>query len=182
MVPATHRFRRMCPTQSIVGTGVYAPYLNGQAITLGDIAAPSEFTNLFDSYRIDYVVFKFYMTVTPDAQTGSTASYPRMWWHIDYDDAASPSNLDELKQDRRTRCAILDPKRPIVVKWKPSVLQLVFNTPVQSTFAPKWKQFIDCAFNATPHYGIKYAIDNFTNPNYKMDIERTVYFTMKDSR
>lgn len=181
-VPTVHRFRRACLTQTVTGSIAFAPYTNGQSISLADVIKPLEFTELFDSYRIDRVTFKFYMTVAPDAQSATAATYPRMWWHIDNDDASSPTNLQELKEDARTKCAVLDPRRPITVSWRPSTLALTFNTPVQSTFSPKWGQWVDCAFSGTPHYGIKYAIDNFTNTNYKLDIERVVWFSCKNSR
>lgn len=182
MVPSVHRFKRMCTTQSVQGNIAWTPYVNGQSISLGDVLAPSEFTSLFDSYRIDLVQFKFFLAVDPSAQSAAAAVYPRFFWHIDNDDASPPTNLAELKEDARTKTAVLDPRRPIVVTWKPSTLAITFNTPVQSTFTPKWGQWVDCAFNGTPHYGIKYAIDVFTNTNYRLDIERTVWLSMKNSR
>lgn len=177
-----HYFKRNFNFGDLPGNAVYNPYLAANSFTLGQIPGIGDFTGLFDQYMITYIKLKFYLTTDPGAQTASTAIMPRMYWCKDYDDTTAPTSIDILRERNDVRTAVLRPDRPIVVKLKPSVLQEVYRSAVATTYAPKWKQMIDMTQTDVPHYGLKYAIDNFTNTNYALRVEGTMWFVCKGVR
>lgn len=177
-----HHFRRMMQSIQIQGNAVYAPYVSYVDFAFSQIIQSNEFTALYDQYRINYVVTKFYLEVDPSAQTAATAVYPKIYWVRDRDSAVAPSNIDELRQDSQCRCAILKPDRPVVIKCKPNVLARMYSGAISDNYSPKWGVWLDASTSSTQHYGFKFAVDNLTNTNFTMRFERTCYFSCKQSR
>lgn len=178
----THFFKRMVAGSPITGNAAYAPYLAGTSTNLGVLPNVSEFSSLFDQYMITHWQLRFYLSVDPSAQAAASAVYPRLFWCTDNDDAVVPSSLNELRERSKTRTRILTPNRPIVVNVKPSVLNEVYRGLATISFSPKWRQWIDMSNTDVPHYGLKWAIDNFTNTNYSLNIEQTMWFRCKNVR
>lgn len=165
------------------GNVSYAPFVQPVTFALNQLPNVTEFSNLFDQYRINFLVYKFYLRIDPSAQTAATASFPKMYWYRDYDDSAAPSNLNEIRESGRSRVAVLRPDRPVTVKFKPNTLINVWNTGLTSaTQSPVWDAWVDVANVNTTHYGFKMAIDDFTNTNYRLDLEVFCYFQCKSVR
>lgn len=178
-----HSFKRMfaSPT-SIVGNAVYNPYLSAYSFSLGQIVNSSEFANLYDQYRINYIVTKFWLKIDPSAQSAATSSFPKFYWYRDWDDATNPASLQELRENSRTKVVVMNPNRPVVVAFKPNVLQTLFNSGVTSTYKAAFNQWLDMSNTNTTHYGFKFAIDDLTNTNYKVDVEIVYYFQCRQPR
>lgn len=177
-----HHYKRMYDGGTIVGNALYNPYVNGFNYKFSNLPNYTEFTALYDQFRINYVVTKWYLKIDPSAQTAATASFPRMYYCVDADDDAPPTNINELRNHGRTRMVIMNPNRPVTIKFRPSVLIQAYEGATTTAYIPKWKQFVDCADFATPHYGLKVAIDDLTNTNYQVTVETILYFTMRDVR
>lgn len=177
-----HFFKRHFEQAYLVGSAVYNPWLAGVVFQIAQIPNVSEFSNLFDRYMITHIKLKWYLTIDPSAQTAATASYPRLFWVPDYDDSTTPASINEIREHARCRDAVLHPNRPIIMNIKPAVLQEVYRGAVTTTYAPKWRTWLDMAVTDCPHYGLKAAIDDFTNLNYKLRIEGVMYFRCKDTR
>lgn len=179
----TYRFNRMCTAITpLQGNAVHAPYTSSITVQFSNLINSSEFEALFDQYKITYVVHKFYMRVTPDAQTAATAVYPKLYWYVDPDDSTLPANLSEMRERSSTRMAVLRPDRPVVVKYKPTILQEIYRSGITTAYAPRKPMWLDLAYNNVIHYGVKYAIDTFTNTNYFLDVETKYYFACKTVR
>lgn len=178
----THRFVRNFDSGTISGNALYAPYLSGASFSLSQVPNASEFTSLFDMYKLTYVILKFYLTIDPSAQTATTATFPRIWLAADYDDATAPSTLDDLRQHARVRDTVLTPNRPVIFKVRPAIASTIYQTGVSSTYGPRWNAWIDCQNSSTPWYGLKWGLDDFTNTNYRLKIEGKMYFACKDVR
>lgn len=177
-----YHFSRWVTAGSTGGNLAFIPYTpSGFAPTFNNLVNFTEFTTLFDQYRINSVVFKLTMTVDPGAQAAANAVIPRLFYMIDNDDAAVVSGLDEFRQHSKCKIVNMLPGKTISIKFKPAVLGLIFNG-VTSAYAPKWKQWLDCLQADVPHYGIRWAIDNFTNTNYVLRTEAKVYFSMRHLR
>lgn len=176
-----YKFIRRTPVASVQGNAVTGnPFsawygLNG----ISNVIGSAEFSALFDQYRIDYVSFKFYLRTSPDAQTAATAFNPRIAWYRDYDDSSAPSNFGEMLERMDTKVAVLRTDRPVTIKFKPNSLNEVYRGVGVTSFTPVWDQWIDMAQNDVLHYGVKVAIDNFTNTNYFVDIFTQVHFSCK---
>lgn len=181
-ISAIHNFRRQYQINVIAGNVAFAPYLNGQNFLLNGVPNASEFANLYDLYRINKIVMKFYLDIDPSAQTANTAYYPKLFTVVDHDDSNVPASLNELREHANCKLRVLSPTRPVSVVWTPSVLAIMFRTAVASTYSPKYKQWIDMANQDVPHYGLKFGIDNLTNTNYTVRQEVIMYFSCKHAR
>lgn len=149
---------------------------------LGLLPSVTDFTTLFDRYRITYIKLYCYLKVTPDANTTpATASYPRIYWANDFDDSTDPANLDELFQYTKLKSAMLSPHRPVVIKLRPAVLYQVFNN-LTNAQTPKWRQWVDMATTGVPHYGVKLGIENWFSPTTDVIIRGRMWFQCKDVR
>lgn len=177
-----HHFKRGSALNTINGNAVYAPYVDSLSFNLNAVINPSDFTSLYDQYRINYVVVKFHLRIDPSAQAAGSASYPRLYYYRDLDDTTAPSNLNEMRENQRCRMKVLNPQRCVTIKIRPNVLGMLYSTVGVTQYTPKFKQWLDCSTSTTIHYGIKYAIDDLTNTNYKVDIEKWYYISCRNSR
>lgn len=183
-VPTTavvHRFVRGCAMQTITGNVAFAPYQSVLGATLDNVLNHTEFTNLYDQFRIDWVKAQFYLRIDPGAQVAAGASYPRLYWVRDKDDQALAS-LNDIRENSLGKRAILHPNRAVTIWFKPNVLSEIYRTAVSTGYSPKFSQWIDCTTPNLVHYGIKYCIDDLTNTNYKVDLEIQYGVSMRQSR
>lgn len=186
--------RRMRPLQTYTFTRYYdsgvipgnattgAPVLRGASFALSSLPGVSDFTNLFDMYKITHVQLRFHLQVDPGAQASASAIYPKLWYATDYDDDNAPASLNALREHARCKVRVLNPNRPVVVNIKPAVASLVYRGATTSSYSPKWRQWVDMAQTDVPHYGLKWAVDNLTNTNYTLQIEGKMWFACKDVR
>lgn len=180
-----YSYKRMTAGEQIAGNASHLPYvgsLSSGKIQLNNVINVSDFSNLYDQYRINYVVAKFWLKIDPSAQAAATASFPKMYWYRDYDDAAPPSSLNEIRENQKSRVAVMHPNRPVVIKFRPNSLQLLWGNAVTTQYKPAFKQWMDMQATTAQHFGIKYAIDDLTNLNYRVDIETTLYFQCRQAR
>jgi len=166
---------------NIGGNAAYAPYTQTARFFFQDVAGFTEVTGMFDQVRINMIVCKFYLKTDPTAQTALAATFPRLYWRHDYDDTNLPANLDELRESAEMKHAILRPDRPVTIKVKPAVLTNLFQSGISNAYSPKWKTWFDLAYNP-PLYGLKWAIDDFTNTNYRLNCELIYYFSVRGTR
>lgn len=167
---------------SFVGSGTYLPYLNAYSFNLAQLPNYTEYTALFDKFMISHIQLRFYLNIDPAAQSAVGASYPKLYYCNDHDDAVAPTTLNDLREHTKCKEAVLYPNKCVKVNIKPAVLAEIYRSAGNVTWTSKWRQFIDCAQPTTPHYGLKWGIDNFTNTNYTLNIEGTMWFACKDAR
>lgn len=178
-----HSFKRMIVNPvAFTGNAVYAPLTQSQVFTLGSLVNSQDFSNLYDQYRINFVVMKFWLKIDPGAQVAATASYPKFYWYRDMDDATFASNLNEMRENSKTKVVVMNPNRPVTVAFKPNSLATMYNNGITSTYKPVFNQWIDMANVSTIHYGFKFCIDDLTNTNYKVETESTYYFQCRQPR
>lgn len=127
----------------------------------------SDFTYLFDRYRINAVAVKFYFSGVAGADTTGGAAAPTvsMWIAKDYDDIATGGlSIDTLRQYQNCKLHNVTQGRPVTVKLRPAVASMMYKSDVATGYGPKWKQWVDCTYADVPHFGLKYAI-NFNSSN-----------------
>lgn len=165
---------------------------------LSNVQNYTEFTNLFDQYKITKVevLLKLHTnTFFQLATDGTTAinapvAFPTIYMYNDHDDADTPTLVD-MRQRQKVVRRVLRPNS--VVKWsvRPSILNQLYRTALTTGYAPKFNQFIDCSATDVPHYGWKYYLDydGYTTPSgggYGQDIHVNVelkyHFECKDAR
>lgn len=179
-----HTFKRKCANTWIVGSGLLAPYLSTFPIDgISQLINGTEFTALYDQYMITGLEISFTLVIDPGAQAGNTSVFPRIFWARDQDDSTVPSDLNELRQYGNCKVAVLKPGEAVTMYCKPNVLAEIYRTGVSSTYNPVFDQWIDTSSGADArHYAFKVGIDNLTNTNYRVEIERTLYFKCRNTR
>lgn len=148
--------------------------------SLGQTLGYTELTSLFDRYKITKVQLKFFLKTSPDAQTGSVAVYPRMWWCPDYDDNGT-ENIDTLRQRKQTRSTMLKPNRPITINVRPATLTMLYNgaTTAYGSLRNRW---CDCTYTNIPHYGLKLAIEDGVGQNWIVEVEAKFFLAFRYTR
>lgn len=174
---APHTFARMTVPVVIPGNIVNIPYIGQTSFGLNAIYNATEFSSLYDQYRIISCTTSIFLRVDPGAQTASGAYIPRLFWYRDFDDSNVPSNLAEMRENVRCKMKPLNPYRPIVIKWIPNTLATM-----NAGYKPTFKQWLDASNLGVVHYGHKLAIDNLQNTNYSVEIENKVVFQCKNAR
>lgn len=177
-----HAFRRNANLLSLTGSAGFAPYCNSFAFQLANLPNNSDFTNLFDEYMISHVQLRFYLSVDPSAQAAASAYQPRMWYIRDHNDATAPATLDELRERGDVKTRVLTVARPVTINIKPSVLAETVRVGGLTTQSPRYRTWLPCANNDVPHYGFKWAFDDLTNTNYKVNVEATYWVRCKTTR
>jgi len=168
-------FKRGAELITYNGTGT--PVTTGFTFTLGSLLNVAEFTTLFDMYRINAVMLRFHYRLDPgSAPYGNGASYPRMFSVKDYDDSNAPANVNELREYSNCKMKVLNPNKPLVYKITPAIKSAVG---VNST--PKWKQWLDCQFTNTDHFGFKWIVDNLPS-NSVLELEVIYYVSFKHAK
>lgn len=174
-----HRFTRMRPTQTVQGS-VTGTVSNAWVYNMGDLVNVNEFANLYDQYRIDYIVQKWYLRFDTSGAAPSIYFMPRVLWARDLDSNTVVTSA-EIRERSQTRQTVLTPTRPLVIKYKPNVNREVFSSAGVTTFEPAWKRWLDFVATGTRHYGHLTVVENLPETMY-IDIETKFYFSCKQAR
>lgn len=175
-----HHFKRKRSNIVPYTGNAVSPQLGSWIFTLGDVMNYAEFTALYDEFRLNFVVLKYYLRVDPGAQSAATADFPVLTYAIDRNDSTVPANTNEIREYSNSRRVVVTP-RGVTIKLRPNVLNSVYRSGVlDGSSTPMFKQWVPTALYDTVHYGVKVAIDNFTNTNYKIDVDVTYYFSCRN--
>lgn len=146
---------------------VYNYYVaSSKSFTLTELPNYTEFTQLFDQFKICMVklVFNFTKNDAPINSTGTapppgsnilTTSIPSFQWWIDRDDVDVPT-ISEAAQIERNHKTMMN--HPVKIVMRPNVLTMAYEGAVATAYSPAYR-WLDCNDAATPHYGIKYIMD-----------------------
>lgn len=161
----------------------------GAVMRLTDVPGNTEFTNLFNEYRIDKVVYRI-SPVTWGSIGGTASQMPSAYIAWDSNDATAPTTTVSMQE--RDTCRLVDfvPGKPTYVVGIPRPAQQIYSTGVTTSYgypsSPKLL-WLDCTSpsNATPHYGLKMYFRNFVNianSGTALRIQPTYYFTFRRTR
>lgn len=177
-----HKFQRGYQALTLDGNVVHAPYLQAFETQLGFLPGFTEFTSLYDEYRIDYVQYKFYLKSAIDSFTTGNVDYPVLHWAVDNDDAGIPTTLADIQQHSNAKTALLTCEKPVVVGYKPSVAQEIYRTPITTAYASKQNVFVDTTGTNVPHYGLKWGLDSFINSNMRLQVQCRVWLSARGAK
>lgn len=154
----------------------------GHYFTLNQITTPSDFTALFDRYKILGVKVKVIPYIN-DAPVGGAQIIPTLTYAIDYDDSTTPSSENGLMQHQYVRSKRLDRPFSIYIKSPKQVLtsQDITGAVIgQGSTVNNWN---DCAAPSIPHYGLKWWMSNIYSPasaQLGIRFQHTFYLGFKD--
>lgn len=145
--------------------------LGAYSLQFSNLPQNTEFTSLFDMYRINKIVIKFIPNHN-SSEMGATKYIPQFHTAIDYTDATAPANLEELYQYQSWR--MTNGSKVHTRQWVPSVLiDALESTPTQATI-PKLKQWISTEQTDVKFFGLKYGLGA---TNAAGDVSFTPYVT-----
>lgn len=155
-----------------------------------NIQGYTDFTGLYDQYKISCVVVKFQLVSNPDTiyPPGGDPStnitnptfYPKLWYCRDYDDSGT-NTVAFLRERSGAKFFILRPNKIYSVKVKLAVNMNVYRSGAPAT-AVSWSlKRLDMSNTNVPHYGLKWSVDLdgvslITNSQFKLRVDYLYYF------
>lgn len=147
----------------VIGSDVL-PSTNGTTqFSLSNITGGGELQSLFDNYRIVRVLYRWVIVRDPQSDQITQAVrgfFPRLNWCHDFNDS-TPISRTQMYQHAGMREFFFSETRQ-ATRWyslKPSVLAQMYESSTSTAYTPKWRQWLDTSDSTTPHYGIKYIVD-----------------------
>lgn len=148
----------------------------------------SKYTAIFDQFRIDKIQVKFIQRQTQvvnrpfdDSTSGSLIhNIPNFVTAIDYDDVAS-GTYDQIISRHGSKMTLATQNQTLT--FRPARLVEIYRAVTSAYMTDKSKNFLDCAYADTPHYGVK-AVLQVASPAraYVYIPEVTGWFTFKNRR
>lgn len=174
----THFFKRTVQHTSlsgsypVSGTGVQTTF------ALSDLGSVTDFSNLFDQYRITCIVMRIFPTMN-SADNNTTNVIPVIRMNVDCD-GGSDTTASELAQKGHKDLSLSGP-RTFVMK-NLSILREVYRSPTTTSYEPKKKVWLDMATPDIPYYSLN--MDWLIAPagSWSSRVECDYYFTCKGVR
>lgn len=157
----THYIKRTVYVESWQTTGA-VPVLFGQTFQLSDVPNATDFTNVFDQYKLAAVKVEV-VSRTDTFTTGTPA--PNVLSIIDYNDATAPANIAEMQQYQSLR--MTRGRARHVRYFKPKLVVDSANTSLNM------RGWVSTSNSTVPHYALKWAFDASTATIYSL---RTTYY------
>ena len=180
--PSGYTFRRNCFMGEIQSQTV--PVVGGLVFALEHLPNYTEFTTLFDQYRINKVVCKFIPTANQlNVNTApNTVTVPQIYTVTDYDSATSPSTVNEMMEYATVKA--VSSNKPFTRVLVPRTASPIFRSGVTAAYMQNpARQWIDCNYHDVPHYGIRYYLmPSLANYSFVYRVEAVFYFTCKSLR
>lgn len=190
--------------QKVVGKGVHqfkrsytladvtiADYASGAHLAynfaLGSVPNSSEFTALFDEYKISKVKVKFMYTSSAGIQSAGNATgyLPYVYTIVDSDDSNALSTRNDYEQCEDMKVSRIHNIRSRY--FTPGVSLAAYGGAFTS-YANKKNQWLDCGSPNVQHYGLKMFIDTTplggtgSNTIGKLRMVATLYMKFRDVR
>ena len=137
---------------------VFATYTFTLAQSLPNYA---ELTNVFDQYRIVYVIAKFRLIAPPEATNTPLLQqfFPDIACAVDHDDSAAATSMNALYEYGKCKTGILKPGVWFTYKCRPTALSSIYRGVTSAYSVTPGKTWIDAAYTDVPHYGLKVGVD-----------------------
>lgn len=183
----TYFFRRFAIGQADIGLSTVGEYFGN--ITVSGLTSVdflgvtwqmynnSEFSNLFDYYKLHSVDFFIIPMFNSSDVTASTGYLPTMYWFYDTNDNGTPT-LQEMVQRQNVKSRRMD--KPFRIRLYPFLQGTVYNTAITSAYVRTRPRWINMTNLATPHYGIKYAIKGQSSDAMSIQVKVRWNFWCKD--
>lgn len=173
-----HHFRRTFKASNIASTTTGV--LGGYSFSLDQLPNYTEFTNLFDQYRINKIVVKFIPNHNSSDVSVGTQVISNFNTVIDPTDATAPTSGAELYEYQNWRLT-----RGISAHTRvftPASLDVV-ATATTASANPTWKQWLATSSPDVKHYGLKYYAEpsNANGDTYWFPYI-TMYFSCKSTK
>lgn len=149
--------------------------------SLTQVTQATDFTNLYDRYKIVGVKATFLYQSSDAAITGGGV-LPTIMYCADFDNT-TPLSYPQIRAKQYVKERILTANKPFSIFYKPKNLMLVDNLGVATAAAIQNKDWLDCEASSINHLGLQFSINNMyatTAVNSQLEIKFTYYLAFKD--
>lgn len=147
---------------TIVGAVGGATQFFGGQFSFSGIPNASNYTTLFDAYRIKKIELKFVQGYNNNPTAPGSVSQPVIYIVTDRDDGSTPVSVSSIIERQNSRILSLSGAKSVHKHtFVPCVASLDLSTsssniPTSIREAP----WLDSGFQNVAHFGVKYAVDN----------------------
>lgn len=134
---------------------------NSYTTSLSSLNNYAEWTNVFDRFRINKVVYKYWwghnshpLQATASAAANSTTQICPVWTCCDYD-SNNTINYTQIVSYRNSKVHF---GPTFTVAYKPATLNAEAGSVTTYNNKIAWNQWVDCGYPDTSHYGHKTVI------------------------
>lgn len=158
----------------------------GFYFTLADVPGSTEFTSLFDQYRINKVVMRFMPMINVNnvqPVAGASVTNPGlMGTVIDHDDVSTLATITDYEQYQTWKCQPAISLRTHTRVIRPRIAVGAYAGAFTSY--ANTKGWIDCGSPNVQHYGLKFYMDAYGNANAAQtyQVMATYYLSFRDVR
>ena len=151
--------------------------------TLFDITNFTNFTNIWDAYKINFIKLIFRPTIsTTNAATGSLP-VPQYAVLVDRDDNTGQATGDPFATicgKPKTRKRLVT--QGMVMKWKPNLLAPVYQSATATGYRRLYDTYLDSNDAKIPYYGVQVVVENGIGQtlNYQIKVELQLGVTFKN--
>jgi len=169
------------PTAPLSGINVYE---------LDDLVNFSDFTNLFEYYKITGVKLRWHLRRAPETDVlAAAATYPQLYYSKtkssysgDILAGVGGAAISNMLEESNLQQRVLEPNRPVTVFIKPACAVNAFTaslgTPSGAVLGRQpWIPTADGG--GTNWYGLKFIIDELRSPAQFVDVTCTYYMQFK---
>lgn len=169
-------------TASISSLGVQNNIATAYQFNLNQLPNATEFTNLFDQYKILKAKISFVpggnmALISPLSGVSSSFGFGRFLSAIDYDDATAPADENTLLQYEQPNLKITSPMRTHTRYINPKVLAAIYQSAISTSYESRKAPWLDVGNPSVPHYGLKVWV-NAPLSTVAASITYNVYLTL----
>lgn len=147
----------------------------------------TDFTHLFDRYKIIGVKYKFMFqnnVSTVNGRSQPNAPLPLITYAFDGDDAGVPASRGVVSQKSYAKQRILNGNNMFSLYVKPRVDKAVYRSGTTSAYSSERAPWLDSTYTDVEHYGLKLWINNWLSDSgqstMKLTIQPVFYLACKD--
>lgn len=170
-----YNFKRTFQASAITSTAG-AAVAGGYTFALNSLPNYTEFTAMFDVYRLKAVKIEFSAPANSVGMS-ATSEIPQLWTAIDRNDATAPANVNELFQYDTLKHSPITRKH--VRYFRVNSLGYITGQSVGTVGEINWNKWIPTSEPAINHYGLKYLVDGNGSVNQPIQVYATFYFQCK---
>jgi len=147
-----------------------------QTYQLTDLPAYTDFTNLFDQYRIVKVKLDYFPRYTGNMT--STGLYSLLTYAVDSTDVSVPVNKNEVLQYDSYKT--VQAYRPFSVTLKPAPSVAMYQSLATTGYGPKQGSWVDCKSPGVQHYGMKWVFECNSGTAMGIDVKATYWCEFRE--
>lgn len=156
--PKVTKIKRMVAVNNLTAasnTSTYAAF-GSASFAITDVPNYSDFTNLFDQFRIVKIKLDFFPRLTGNTSNALPAMYSIFHIAVDHTDVSTPTSVNDLFQYDNHKT--VQAYKPFSLTFTPAASAAYYGTTTALGYGPKAGSWIDSKAGAsTAHYGIKWG-------------------------